>query len=116
MAVPANLDHLRWGGLANVSLGSIHRFQAHLGAIATVTSNTAESLRRVDIRLVQFRRLRQIVHAKRRMTDRASLFLRLRNCDARRNGQHGEECNGNRPIYFAGLQSFHSLYEFTFTL
>jgi hypothetical protein len=57
-----------------------------------------------------------LLHAERRMADGASLCLRLRNCDTGRYGQHSEERNENRPIYFAGMQSFHSLYEFAPTL
>ena len=77
MAVPANLNHLNRIGLADVSLGAIHRFQAHLRAVAAVASNTAETFRGMDVRFVRLRWLGQIVHAKCRMADCAGLSLRL---------------------------------------
>src|SRR4029453_4805465 len=74
---PAHLDHLGRGGLADVSLRLIHGFQSHLGGIPTVTGDTAKSFRRVDVRLVQFDRLRQLLHAECRMAKCASFSLRL---------------------------------------
>ena len=82
VAPPAHLDDLSWGGLANVSLRPIHRFQSHLGAIPTMASNTTKSFRRMDVSLVQLYRLRQMLHAERPMANRAAFFLRLSVGDA----------------------------------
>src|SRR5262245_53534327 len=49
VAMAANLNHLNRIGFTNISLGSIHRFQAHLCAIPTVTGNTPKSFLRMDI-------------------------------------------------------------------
>ena len=77
MAMPANLNYLNRIRFADVSLGAIHRFQAHLCPIAAVTSNTAETFRRMDVCFVRLHRLGQVVHAKCRMTNRAGFPLRL---------------------------------------
>src|SRR5215510_12243177 len=53
MAMAANLNHLNRIGFANISLASIHRFQAHLCAVAAVASDAAESLCRMRIGLVE---------------------------------------------------------------
>src|SRR5262245_19716198 len=77
VAASTYVDHLRRGGLTDISLRPIHGFESHLRAISTVADDTAKSFRRVDIRLVQLDGLRQLLHAQRRMTNRAGFFLRL---------------------------------------
>src|SRR5262245_49166833 len=77
VAASTYIDHLRRGGLTNISLRPVHCFQFHLGTIPTVTGNTPKSFLRVDVPLVQFDRLRQLLHAECSMANYAGFALRL---------------------------------------
>jgi hypothetical protein len=87
--------------LADISLRSIHGFQSHLGAIPTVAGGTTKSFRGMDIRLVQFHRLRQLLHAERRMASCATVFLRL----SIQNGscRESQKNQGNKKSHFVDL-------------
>ena len=88
MAVTANVDHLSRRRFADISRCLVHRFQAHLRTVTAVASNTPQPPNRVDIRLVQLYRLRQVVHAKRGMAHRASLSFGLSLYDADAGREH----------------------------
>jgi hypothetical protein len=110
MAVTADINDLSRRGLADISLRLVHRLQAHLRTVTTVASHTAEPLRRVEIRLVHLNRLRQVVHAKRCVTDRASFSLRL--ClyepNAGREHETEQKHKKNSAVSDPGTQRFHS--------